>query len=51
MTAEKFIGMIARLTPMTINSTDDQLEDAIATINRLIEYARELDQTYDWLEE
>lgn len=37
-----FVRMIARLTPVTIDASDDQLESNTATLNRLIDKARKL---------
>ena len=37
-----FALTVANFTPYSIDSSDDQLEDAIATLNRLIDEAKTL---------
>ncbi len=40
MTYIDLVNTIAEMTPVSIDSSDDVLEDCVATINRLIEEAR-----------
>ena len=38
--AQQIINTIARMTPYRIGWSDDKLDDAVATLNRLIEEAQ-----------
>lgn len=42
MATNGLLGRIARMTPYTIGAPDDNLEDAVATMNALIHLARDL---------
>lgn len=42
MTSEQFIRTIARMVPYSIDSSDDILDDAVATLNRLIHEAKNI---------
>lgn len=42
MATNGLLGRIARMTPYTIDAPDDNLEDAVATMNALIRLARDL---------
>lgn len=54
MTKDELIGSMARMTRYSFDQDDDGLEDAIATLNRLIGEAKEIrakeqsDQLRSW---